>query len=360
MLDTFKVVIIFLLMLVVSCKSDSTYSIVGTTDNSLNGEKLYLIRSDIQKAIDSAVIENGNFSFKGKIDTSVYCVLNTAKNHLGNLILEHGKIVADLNSKKITGTLLNDRLSAYSGQKDSIQKKYQADMMRMKEEISDDEELYSARENYYNNVYVPLYQSLLNKTYEENQANEITPIVLKELSYLLTAKQTDSLFNNLSDKYPLNNSGIQSIVKSNQAYLKTDEGKPFSDFTIKTEDGGEISLSKYVGKGKYTLVDFWASWCGPCRAEIPVIAELNNQYKDKGLEILGVAVWDKPEASKKAISDLNMTWNQIINAERIASDVYGIRSIPHIIVFAPDGTIVARGLTGAKLKQKIAELLTTK
>lgn len=76
-------------------------------------------------------------------------------------------------------------------------------------------------------------------------------------------------------------------------------GQKFTDFSGKAVDGSEVSLSDYVGKGTYALVDFWASWCGPCRAESPHVAQLYNEYKDKGLTVLGVAVWDKPEHTKK-------------------------------------------------------------
>ena len=133
------------------------------------------------------------------------------------------------------------------------------------------------------------------------------------------------------------------------------EGDKFADFAVEYE-GKTTRFSDYVGKGQYVLVDFWASWCGPCRREIPNLIAAYNKYKEKGLQVLGIAAWDKPEDTKKAIAEEQIPYPQIINSQKIATDIYGISGIPHIILFAPDGTIVARGLRGAQIEQKLAEI----
>jgi thiol-disulfide isomerase/thioredoxin len=116
-------------------------------------------------------------------------------------------------------------------------------------------------------------------------------------------------------------------------------------------------LSDYVGKGKYVLVDFWASWCGPCRGEIPTIIELYNKYAGEKFEVLGVATWDEPEDTKKAIEELGIKYPQIMNAQQAGSDAYNIEGIPEIILFAPDGTIVKRGLRGEAMVKAVEEAL---
>jgi thiol-disulfide isomerase/thioredoxin len=122
-------------------------------------------------------------------------------------------------------------------------------------------------------------------------------------------------------------------------------------------NGTAASLSDDVGKGKYVLVDFWASWCGPCTAELPVLTEVYNQYKGKKFELLGVAVWDERDASLRAIEQHKTHWPQILDANDIPTTLYGIRGIPHIILFGPDGKIIARNLRGAALKAKVAEVM---
>ena len=133
------------------------------------------------------------------------------------------------------------------------------------------------------------------------------------------------------------------------------EGDKFKDFAVEYE-GKTTRLSDYVGQGKYVLTDFWASWCGPCRKEIPNLIAAYNKYKNNGLQVIGIAAWDKPEDTEKAIAEEKIPYPQIINSQKIATDVYGIKGIPEIILFAPDGTILARGLRGDEIEKKLAEI----
>lgn len=138
-----------------------------------------------------------------------------------------------------------------------------------------------------------------------------------------------------------------------------DPAKPFTDFSV-VYHGKTTHLSDYVGRNQYVLVDFWASWCAPCREEIPSIIAAYNKYKSKGLQVIGIAVNDKPSHTETAIKELGITYPQIINSQKIATDAYGIQAIPYTILFAPDGTILARGLRGEKIEKKLAEIFKNK
>jgi thiol-disulfide isomerase/thioredoxin len=129
----------------------------------------------------------------------------------------------------------------------------------------------------------------------------------------------------------------------------------FKDFAVEY-NGKTTRLSDYVGRGQYVLADFWASWCGPCRQQIPDLISLYQQYKEKGLTVLGITFRDKPEDTEKAIRELGISYPQIINAQDIATNAYNIGGIPHIILFAPDGTILARGLRGEEIEKKLKEI----
>ena len=120
-------------------------------------------------------------------------------------------------------------------------------------------------------------------------------------------------------------------------------------------DGKIQKLSDYVGKGKYILVDFWASWCGPCKAELPNIKNVYQKYAGPEFDILSVAVWDKKEDTIQSAKEQGIVWNQIIDAQRIPTNIYGIDGIPHIILFGPDGTIVKRDLRGDDIEAEVAK-----
>ncbi len=141
-----------------------------------------------------------------------------------------------------------------------------------------------------------------------------------------------------------------------EAASKSAVGQMFTDFQAEY-DGKTYKLSDYVGRGKYVLVDFWASWCGPCKAEIPNLIKVYNQYKGDKFEVLGVATWDEPKASLKTIEQMKIPYPQILNAQRAGSDAYGITGIPQIILFGPDGTILKRDLRGEQIEETIKELL---
>ena len=152
---------------------------------------------------------------------------------------------------------------------------------------------------------------------------------------------------------------LEKIKSKMEKTPNTDEGSKFVDFVVEY-DGKTTRFSDYVGKGQYVLVDFWASWCGPCRAEIPNLIAAYNKYKDKGLEVVGIAAWDKPEDTQKAIGEEKIPYPQIINSQQIATDLYGITGIPEIILFAPDGTILKRGLRGENIEKTLAEIFKDK
>lgn len=187
-------------------------------------------------------------------------------------------------------------------------------------------------------------------------------LLINEGRWYLDAKKWIELYDRLMqdngeyiNKLPHMANDLKHTYEKMKARPMTDVGSMFVDFSIEYE-GKTTRLSDYVGRGKYVLADFWASWCGPCRMEIPNIISAYNKYKDKGLEVVGIAVWDKPEASIAAIKDDGVPYPQIINSQEIATDAYYIRGIPHIILFAPDGTILARGLRGENIEKKLEEI----
>lgn len=184
---------------------------------------------------------------------------------------------------------------------------------------------------------------------EQYKHTPAVPMILKRLSSQRLFGSEDILeIVNASDKCilesPETNAYISNIRRNlnlKQNFKATGEGEMFIDAEVEYE--GQVQrLSDYIGRGKYVLVDFWASWCRPCRHDIPEVIRLYETYKDRGLVVLGVSVNDKAENTLKAIKELKITYQQILNSGQSISGSYGIDTIPHVILFAPDGTIMKR------------------
>ena len=173
-----------------------------------------------------------------------------------------------------------------------------------------------------------------------------------------------ALINGLSDEIktaPMSSMMYSELVDIYSPLVNTVEGKPFVDFTVvqdpENPETSTVKLSDYVGKGKYVLVDFWASWCGPCWREIPNVANAYNTYHGENFDVLSIAVMDNVESTIKAAKELGINWNQIINAQQIPQKAYGFNAIPLIILFGPDGTILKRDLRAEQIDEAVKEAL---
>jgi len=195
----------------------------------------------------------------------------------------------------------------------------------------------------------------LNESYfSANTDNVLAASVLSNMQYSCEPAELDSLLSLLDPKL-LENKSIQKMRKTLDAKLATAEGKPFTDFEV-----NGIKFSSFVGNGKYMLVDFWASWCGPCKGEIPNLKNIYEKYAGEDFDILSVAVWDKPQASIDTAKVYGVKWGHLVDAQTIPTDLYGIQGIPHIILFGPDGTILKRNLRGEAIDEEIGKYVQAK
>lgn len=337
------------LLLLAACNSGG-YTIQGNlADNELDGQQVRIINLASDQTVDSALVEGNSFVIKGSIEEPAICAALVG-NKFSYFVLENSRIALDMEkSFNVSSSKLGQAFDAlYSGMDQLNQATRQA-----LEGVSPDQ-----KQAYYDAEVIPASKALAKEHLEKNGDNTVGEFAYMLYSSFADPQELIDAYEVLSDKLK-DSPQIRSIYEKNKSMLTTAEGLPFVDFTI-TNAQGTQSLSDYVGKGKYVLVDFWASWCGPCLRETPYIVELYNKYHKQGLDVLGVAVWDKPEETLKKIEELKLPWPQIIDAQRIPTELYGIQGIPHIILFGPDGTILARNLRGEAMKAKVAEVMGAK
>ena len=262
--------------------------------------------------------------------------------------------LADANVVKSSVEHVQNAFAEYTEYTKNISEELRTRMaeIRSKAELSEEE-----MEAQIDEVYDELsgkFSEYNEKVVTKNNDNVVGLVALQNWAGELEDHQVDSVINTLSSKIK-ENKFVKRLSGAIAARNNTAEGKKFTDFTIENSDGKTVKFSDFVGKGKYVLVDFWASWCGPCKREIPNIKAVYDKYKGREFDVLSVAVWDRPEATKASAEEHGVVWSQIINAQSVPTEIYGIEGIPHIMLIGPDGTILKRNLRGEGIEAEVAK-----
>ncbi|UZO79864.1 AhpC/TSA family protein [Aquimarina sp. ERC-38] len=354
-----------------SCDQKKTgYRIVGEAKDIENGTKVYInaiSQSNRPSIVDSTEVQDGRFTFDLPDTSSSDFNYINFPNIPGNIIFlpENQEITMtvykdSLRSSKVVGGSENELFFTYVDKLNNFGKR--------KEKIGTDFQVASKLGE---NDKVLKYREELKsideeeKAFRKNLAKEypnsiVSVMVLTDLMNLkaLPAREIKKLYTAVPDTLKKSRLGKNLDMMIASSIGKIDVGSESEDFTAPTPDGSKLTLHDNLGK--ITILDFWASWCRPCRIENPNVVRIYNKYHDKGLNIVGVSLDRKKEQWISAIDQDNLEWNHVSNLQFWQDPIaktYGVRSIPATFILDENGKVIAKNLRGPALESKIAEIL---
>lgn len=334
------------------------YRIDGIAPADANGQWVYLYKPSGQGASDSVQIANGRFTLERAVaEDGLIAHLVIPRSYNLSFIPEEGIIKADLAAIAATGTALNDLHAQKAKAREALETETRGRLKAIRADKNlDDKAKEEAQEKIVNEFYGKI-KPLAEADLKEHSNDAIGLIALQTLLGMedVNVAKAEALLQQAGDRLRAEES-ITKMVARLRRVEATQAGAQFVDFEGVDDSNKAVRLSDYVGKGHYVLVDFWASWCGPCRREIGHLKKVRDAYTDKGLVILGTVVWDEMEDHLKAMKELEITWPQIFNKTE-ATELYGIAGIPQIILFDPAGKIVARDLRGEEINKLLDKAL---
>jgi peroxiredoxin len=355
-------------MALAACQPQNGYKVSGTIPGLNDGDTVLLQKLEENRewtAIDTAVISNGEFVFKGQTDTTeVRFVTFNKEGRTGAapIFLEKGNIVVTFNEEgkaTISGTENNDIYNTFNIQSDSIY----GVAIALNEKLSTDTTLTDEEKE----AKEAELDELVNNMRVQLPLNTIKANIDKPVGFFLLASRYSyfdlATLEELSASIPAQYADSKEVAAINDyiaALRRSSVGQKYTDFELQTPEGETVKLSDFVSQNKVTLIDFWASWCGPCRAEMPNVVKAYEAYNKKGFGIVGVSLDNNVDAWKAAIETLKITWPQMSDLQgwkNAAAQLYAIHSIPATFLIDENGIIIEKDLRGDKLAEKLAEIL---
>ena len=357
--------LLFLLALafgLTACNENADSFKVNVSLANANAKTVYLQKfvNNEPVTIDSAVVNNDQAVLTAPHDDPQILYALRVKGRKGSMpFFADNKdvvFVGDLNNPQDVEIMASEtqaELDAYNEQVNQFDKQITDLYILMQQAINEDD---SQKMDSLNTVGTALMQQEDNfrdeyiKTHPESFiAHYILDGVkqdypIDQLKEMVGAFTTESIYRDHIKEY------ITSMER-------LEVGQPFIDFTLNTKEGEKVSLAEVIAKNKLTLVDFWASWCGPCRHENPVVKAAYEQYHELGFDVLGVSVDQDEAAWLQAVEEDQLPWTQVRDSENKASENYMIFYIPANFLYDQTGTMIAKGLRGEELAAKLSELL---
>ena len=346
-------------MTLAACNAQSGYKVTGTVEGMPDGKAIIAtVNGSTLDTLAKADVKNGSFEFTGNVSepTGAYIMVIGQRGAIP-FMLENANITISAGQAGLTvtgseGQKIYDQFMA-------INATAQQEAMKLQQEFQaangDQAKIQAIQE-----AYAKLMTDVQAKETELIKANPdsyVSAFVIASGMGQMEYEQLKERYNLLGEKAKAGAQG-KAIAAQIAKLESTAIGQIAPNFTITTPEGESISL--YDIKGKVKLIDFWASWCGPCRGENPHVVEIYKEYHPKGLEIFGVSLDNNKEAWVKAIADDGLVWkhgSDLKGWQSAPAKLYSVTGIPHTILLDENNKIIAKNLRGDELKQKIAELL---
>jgi peroxiredoxin len=352
-----------LALILFSCKDKDAFTISGTITNPGSLKKIYLLEADSSQI---AVIDSTNISDQGKFQfkhPAPYA--NLFKIRLGgtifDLIAKNGdaidfstNLTDNTHTYQISGSAESEKIKEFN----KISNFYEAKTSKISQAYQDKVQIVGKESDSLIKIYMPMFQKVIGeysnavlKFVGENKTSLAGFYAATSLDPAKYEQQLIAYADDIKGNFP-DNLAVQRFVKQMEILKPISVGHKAPDFTVAGVDGNPIKLSDY--KGKYVLIDFWASWCAPCRAENPNVVKLYRIYKPLGLNILGVSLDQDKAKWQQAIAADKLTWSHgsdLKTFEGPTEKLFHIEAIPSNYIVDPQGVIVAKNVMGTDLEE---------
>lgn len=350
-------------MLLAACTEENAYRIKGEGNALKNGDTLFLTTNLTELTpTDTIIVKDGQFTLNGKTDSTFFCLLYSASNE--NLavpfFIEPGNITislpSDMELSRVSGTpcnnewqIVNDTMMSmsikmnrlasqmYGNQSPEQMRKAQKQMDQLNEQ----------------------FKNFIHEKTKKNITNEFGYFLVTFYCHqLLSPTECRELIAKMPDEMR-QRPKIKELEETIRMTEGNNEGQ-IGDFKMADVNGKEISILEEVKKNKLTLIDFWASWCGPCRRAVPQVVQIYNNYHGKGLGIIGISLDEDKNDWTKAINDMGMTWTHVSDLkgwDNAIAKAFGIRAIPHMMLVDQQGSIINDNVEVEELEELLSEKL---
>ena len=349
---------------VAACQTDG-YKVNGVAEGFSDGDTLYFYSEmgNSQEPTSTLLVKDGTFHLEGVADSVTLASVVAADGSAGALFFcENGDInvvISRSEQPKVGGTKANDAWQ----QLNDVQTEFSDKFDRMSTALYS-EEITGERRDSLMSEYAATEKEMMAKVIdiaEANLDNEMGFFVVTSMagSQEIDPERLKSMIGRMPAEYQQRQQ-IADIKKLLAAAENVAKGKTMPAFSLPTPEGKELSVVEEVAKNKITILDFWASWCGPCCEEMPNMVSIYGKYKDKGLGIIGISLDNDKEAWTKALVDMNMTWTQVGDMKgwkTEAVELFQVSAIPFVVVVDQKGTILEKSLRGKALEAFIGEQL---